>query len=475
MKLDNVTYCLNAIKRISLLCNTQDELTELTGIPSLASNNNFSKVGEDKRYFLYALFEEMYKCYGIDMALDDFIREYEATSAFYTDYNLNKSSFLAEKENILEIMRSIFVTHELPEKKKLNRLVAEIYNHENDTFKRKNFNIAILFLLLYKVIPTFGGKKGYVEDIDGDYAKVKELLSDFCTEYGLTEDNLYIEKFERELKKGKFKLNRLALIMLVERVVYMIDASLDKSTPCDDYRWFELEGIWTDSKEPNVFYELTPQNPVYGMDAYEEFGSEFKCTRYCLEIMLGEDGLIAIVTHPRGRAKIVLDRKIGPLDMSTHQISFDDSNNPKKIFLKDIKRHQNYDFMANTLIKLDEEEEQAFRQRLETKQVIDKYEKYKTEYLPGSRIYAITPDYIYILPGEPEESHFLYQVPRLNYIDDGIMHITVDELAGVAVIAQDGPYIGFEIIRLYIDIRTDEAMENAGIRRVPLDDIKYII
>lgn len=28
---------------------------------------------------------------------------------------------------------------------------------------------------------------------------------------------------------------------------------------------------------------------------------------------------------------------------------------------------------------------------------------------------------------------------------------------------------------LYIDIRTDEAMENAGIRRVPLDDIKYII
>lgn len=66
----------------------------------------------------------------------------------------------------------------------------------------------------------------------------------------------------------------------------------------------------------------------------------------------------------------------------------------------------------------------------------------------------------------------MYKISRNKYIDDNILEINVDDLAGVAVIAQKGPYIGFEKIGLYIDISSKEKLIESEVEIVQFNDIK---
>jgi hypothetical protein len=476
MDIEQITKHLNAIKRTSLFCNSLDDLAEKVGIQSLAHNNNFDKVGEDKRVAIYEAFNEEYQTYAESpsVRLSELMWEYEQTSEFYNQNELAKWKSLSEKETILEIMRCIFNSHELPESnKRLKNFVAELYDPEYDKFKIQGINICILLLIAYKVLPTYKSKKGDIPNIEADYAKVKDLLDTFYSRYAYFEDNLRIDSIEQRLKDGVITLNRLALITMFEDIVYCLDRSITSTH--ENRRYFDLDGIWIDKISSNIYYEIILSLPAYSMNVYEVCNSVVNVTRYALEIILNEDSSLTLVTtHPRGRARIALQRinspdqvKLSSIDFSTHELTFNDYETPTEIVLKDIKRHPNYDFNINRLYKVDDEKVDEINELFASKSIIDKYEKYKSEYIAGSRIHAITPGFIYITPDETQ-SDFLYKIPRDKYIDYDILAIDVDDLAGLVVIAQEGPFIGFEKICLYIDISSDEKLKEAHIEKVPM-------
>lgn len=482
MDLKTITDQLNAIKTTRLFCNSPEELAERTGIPSLVNNNNFDKVGEDRRIAVYESFNEEYRtCVEMSSArLDDLMTAYEKTSEFYIENELAKRASLFEKDCILEIMRCIFYSHELPKgNKKLSDFIADIYDHETDKFKRSDIDICILLLIGYKIIPTYKSRKGAVTDIEADFRKVKDLLETFHSKYALTEDNLSIKSIEQRISDETIKLNRLTLITMFKDVVYSVDASTDRTLLSDSYRYFDIEGVWVDKINPDTFYEIFLGFPAYTMNVYELNSTEAKFTKFSLEILIDEeDSLTLFTTHPRGRARVVLNRingtnttKLGRLDYSSHHLEFDDYKTPSEIILKDIERHPNYDFQGKIFYKLSDEDKEEFYELLSLKTQKELYEEYKSEYIADSRIYAITRDFIYIIPHE-EESNFLYRIPRDRYIDDYILRINVDDTAGLAIIAQEGPFIGFEDIGLYLDIRTEEKMSEAGIECVSLNDIR---
>lgn len=477
MDIKTITSQLNAIKRTCLFCNSHEELANRTGIQSLKNNNNFDKVGEDKRVAIYEEFNEEYQTYAESpsVRLCKLMEDYEATSKFFKENVPEKWDYLSEKETILEIMRCIFYSHELPtSNKRLRNLVETIYDHEEDKFKLPGIDICILLLIAYKVLPVYNCKKGDVEDINADYEKVKDLLDTFHSRYSIIEDNLRISSIEERLKDESITLNRLALITMFVDVVYSVDPNIIFSSH-ENHRYFDLDGIWVDKINKDTYYEISMVLPGYEMDVYEVCGTEVKVSKYALEILLNEDSSLTLVTtHPRGRARNLLQKikkpnavKLSRLDFSTHEMTLNNYKTPSEIILEDIVRHPNYDFNIDRLYKLNDEESEAIAKFINSQNIVDKYEKFKSEYIPGSRIYAITRDFIYITPDETE-SDFLYKISREKYIDEGILRINADDLAGLVVIAQEGPFIAFEDISLYIDIRDEEKLKEAEIEKIPM-------
>ena len=257
-------------------------------------------------------------------------------------------------------------------------------------------------------------------------------------------------------------------------VVYSVDPNIIFSSH-ENHRYFDLDGIWVDKINKDTYYEISMVLPGYEMDVYEVCGTEVKVSKYALEILLNEDSSLTLVTtHPRGRARNLLQKikkpnavKLSRLDFSTHEMTLNNYKTPSEIILEDIVRHPNYDFNIDRLYKLNDEESEAIAKFINSQNIVDKYEKFKSEYIPGSRIYAITRDFIYITPDETE-SDFLYKISREKYIDEGILRINADDLAGLVVIAQEGPFIAFEDISLYIDIRDEEKLKEAEIEKIPM-------
>ena len=154
MDINSITDRLNAIKRTFLFSNSREEFAAKVRIPSLANNNNFDKVGEEKRIAIFDSLDEEYQKYqqSSDFTLEDMLLNYECTSEFYTNNELSKQPILSEKENLLKMMECLFFTHELTDNKKLNKFIQDIYNLENDKIRIPNLDLSILLLLLYKVM-----------------------------------------------------------------------------------------------------------------------------------------------------------------------------------------------------------------------------------------------------------------------------------------------------------------------------------
>lgn len=473
MDIKTITSRLNAIRRTLLFCNSPEEFANKVGVPSLVTNNNFDKVGTDKRVAIYQALNDEYQTYtkSDEDDLDEMLDYYEQTSAFYTANELSKNTILSQRDNILKIMECLFVSHELPGHRKLNKFLSEIYNPERDQIRIPGLEPCILILLLFKAIPTYNSKRGSVPDIESDYRRVCSLLQDFHDRHAKTEQNLRKIFFERRLKNGEITLNRLAIITLFQDTLYARDSINDLDNIQQSYRYYDITGVWLDKKSgKDIIYDIYLNLPFYGMDIYEFYSTEVKYSRYIVEIISEDDNLLFCTTHPIGRAKLLQNIKLDVLDYSFHYVTFDDYEYPKEIILTDKQRHPNYDFNVSRLCRADDDFTADVYERLESIKQTDKFDAYKTEYIPGSRIYAITLDYIYIISPE-DNPDSLYKISRDKYIDEHISRINVDDLGGVAVIAKKGPYIGFEKIGLYIDISSEEKIQEAGIEIVKMNEI----
>ena len=478
MDIGTITKHLNAIKRTCLFCNSNEELAERTGVPSLANNNNFDKVGSDKRVATFMSFNKEYQEYSSSMKVElmDFMEMYNETSEFYKKNELGSSKSISTKEAILDIIGCIFFSQGLPKDKKVCKFISMIYEHKTDTIIQPHINIPLLLLIIYKIIPTYTSKSGNVSDISLDYAKLKELSYECYERFSITDDRTMLKVFEKRFgitdeKTAPSKLNRIALITLFESVINNIYNTVNTGSLLDCYRYFDIEGIWVDRQNKDIVYVIEENNPYYQMSIFHLGKTTATYALYALVIYERSDGCLLLeTTHPRGRARKVLHEKVGSLDTSSHYVKFDDEDYPEKIELQDIIRHPNYDFNVSKLFRLTEEEAEEVNRRIESLEQKDKYEQYQSEYIPDSYIHAITREFIYISTPNLEDGR-LYRVPRDRYSDKGLLSINIDDSCGEAVLARKGPFLAFEKIGLYIDIRTDEKMKAAGVECVKPDEI----
>lgn len=491
MDIETITKHLNAIKRTSLFCGSNERLATRIGVPSIANNNNFEKVGSDKRIATFESFNKEYQEYTHSMKAElmDFMEEYYDTSEFYKNNELGANKSISSKEAILDIIGCIFFSQGLPKDRKVCKFISTIYDHETDTLTKVNVNIPLLILIIYKIIPTYTSRSGIVSDICQDYAKVKELLSECYERFGVTEDKVMLEIFEERFdvtddktmpgeieeeirkKEGKHELNRMALITLFESVINNIYNTANTGSILDYSRNFDIKGIWIDRQNKDIVYEIEESNPYYQMTVCHLGKATATYALYGLVIHESSDRrLIFETTHPRGRARKLLNEKIGILDMSSHYVKFDNQDCPQVIELEDISRHHNYDFNASKLFRASEQEEEALTRRIESLELKDKFEKYRSEYIPDSDLIAITHKFLYISSPSLTDGQ-LYRIPRERYSDKGIRSINIDDACGECIIARQGPYIRFEKIDLTIDIRTDEKIREAGIVRVRPNEI----
>ena len=476
MDIKTITKYLNAIKRTCLFCNSNDELADKVGVPSLTNNNNFDKVGQDKRVATFEQFNKEYQecSKSMEVELTDFMEEYSATSEFYNSYELATNKAISTKEAILDMIGCIFFSQGLPKDKKVCRFISTIYDPKEDILLKKDIDIPLLLLLLYKVIPTYSSKSGPVSDIRQDYAKVKELSSECYERFGITEDKPMLDVFKSKIQEGtddERLPNRMELITLFESVLYNIYNMTNTGILLDSYRYFDIEGYWVDRSSPDVVYVIEENNPYYQMTVYHLGMTDGTYTLYSLVFYESPDRrLLLDTTHPRGRARKLLNEDIGSLDTSSHYVTFDSEDHPEKIGLEDIIRHPNYDFNASTLFRASEKKAEDLARRIESLNIKDRYEEFKTERIPDSEPYAITRKFIYIHSPNLEEGQ-LYRVPRDRYMDEGILSITIDDNCGECIIAKQGPYLAFEKIGLYIDIRNSEKMKEAGVEHVSMNEI----
>ena len=471
MDIETITEYLNAIKRTFLFCNSNDELAARIGVPSLANNNNFDKVGQDKRIATFELFNNEYQecSKSKEVELTDFMEAYRVTSKFYKDKELASNKAISNMESILGLIGWFFFSQGLPKDRKVCRFISEIYDSENETLINDGIDFSLLLLLIYKVIPTYTSRSGTASDIRIDYAKVKELSSECYERFGITEDRPMLDLFKKKVKEGTDEErvpSRMELITLFESVLNNIYNTRNVETLLNSYRYFDIEGLWVDRINPDIVYEIEENDPYYQMTVYHIGMTEVTYTIYSLVIFESADRrLVFETTHPRGRARKLLNEEIGSLDHSSHYVRFDSEDNPEEIKLEDIIRHPNYDFNVSTLYRASEKKTEDLIGRIESLNMKDKYEEYQTERITDSEPYAITRKFIYIHSPNLEEGQ-LYRVPRDRYRDQGIMSITVDDNCAECIIARQGPYLGFEKIGLYIDIRDTEKMKEAGVECV---------
>lgn len=137
MEQQELTDKLNAIRRTFLFCNSLQEFALKTGIPSMEHNNNFDKVGADKKYVVFSTFENELKEIAQDneASLKNLLDEYELTSGFYVNEDLRRKKYLSNMDSVLSIVESIYFTHVLPEDRKLSKLVNSLYDPESDRLK----------------------------------------------------------------------------------------------------------------------------------------------------------------------------------------------------------------------------------------------------------------------------------------------------------------------------------------------------
>lgn len=480
MDKQDLTDKLNAIRRTFLFCNSLDELAKETGIPSIVDNNNFNKIGEDRQIAVFRHFEEELERIAdfYTASLTELLDEYKATSEFYSMEDLKRKTYLCTEESVLAIMESIYLNHSLPTAdKKLAKFVGMIYDPDIDKLLIPGLNPAILVLLMTNIIPGYNSRNGKVTDINADYKKVTELMKKFGNHATLVGNRLK-DEIEKKIRKGEIRLNRVGIIVLLDYYISNIDFCNNKRHELSEiYSYYNIDGLWVDVADtptPSIFYNINYNGMTYNMEMSDISKIPIQYILFSVETLYNEynNTIEFITTNPRGRTKAVLRKQIDILDYSLHTIELLDKNgmpnykNPKIIRLSPIYLHNSYEFQAKELYKATEAQVSEYEKAIESRRCQDKYEKYKSEYDADTHILAITQNYIYVKAREPET---VYRINKSKYDDRYISSVDIDSPAGIATIASESPYIGFEKIGLYIDVRDENSLSEKGVEKIHVD------
>ena len=474
-----MTDKLNAIRRTFLFCNSLREFALKTGIPSIEDNNNFDKVGADKKYAVISTFENELKEIAQDntASLKNFLDEYALTSEFYVNEDLRRKKYLCNQDSVLSIVESIYFTHVLPEDRKLAKLVDMLYDPESDRLKIPGINIAILALMLLKIIPGYNSRNGEVEDIGNDYSRVCSLIDQFYLNANI-ECNLFRKNIEDKIKEGKIRLNRVCIIEVLDVCMNNVDFSRNHRHELHElYRYYNIDGLWVESgkDQPTVFYNIYFNGMTYNMEMVDISKRPVQYILFGVETIYDEyEAKIEFITaHPRGRTRLVQGKAVGVLDYSVHNLELldefgnPDFENPVMLKLTDVYVHPNYDFHVKMLHKASESLDKLFESTVTSCECCDRYANYRTVYDVGTCILAITQNHIYV---KARENNFVYRIDKEKYEYKNISSVRIDSPAGIATVASDGPYIGFESIGLYIDVKDENTLHNKGVKKIYLTD-----
>ena len=457
MEQQELTDKLNAIRRTFLFCNSL----------------------QDKKYAVFSTFENELKEIAQDNAasLKNLLDEYEQTSGFYDNEDLRRKKYLSNMDSVLAIVESIYFTHVLPEDRKLAKLVDSLYDPESDRLKIPGMNIAILALMLLKIIPGYNSRDGDVEDIGGDYSRACGLIDQFYLNANI-ECNLFRKNIEDKIKEGKISLNRVCIIEVLDVCMNNVDFSRNHRHEFHElYRYYNIDGLWVEfgKGQPTIFYNIYFNGMTYSMEMVDISKRPVQYILFGVETIYDEyeAKIRCITTNPRGRTRVVQGKTVGVLDYSVHNLDLldefgnPDFENPVILKLTDVHVHPNYDFHAKMLHKASESLEKMFENTAASCECCDRYANYRTVYDVGTCILAITQNHIYV---KARENNFVYRIDKEKYEYKNISSVRIDSPAGIATIASDGPYIGFESIGLYIDVKNESTLRDKGVEKIYLPD-----
>ncbi len=441
---------LRIIERTRLLCNSTNELSELVG-SSIESGNGLHRKGGKSPFMKDAVFRELAyltkeKVY---LDLEEVIETYQESCIFY-----KKMKGIRNRKKLCQNMvLHFFGDQEYPD---------SFPYLDNEISER---HIPLLILVILEVLPCINEKKGDVKDINCDYNIVLEFLKETVSSNIPMQVLPAIGRMEDEIIKHPEIKSRIHLIYLTNYVLCSYGALSNKERISQTIKELEpiclnIEGIWETNSNNTEFWvweEIANGYNLYKY-SYNSSKNELLYIKYFTKFYNGEDGIWAIIIHPKSIRYIISNKPIPNKYFSYYHVMIKDdvfsfipfTENDKCINIFNLKKCKNQNYWNKMLKNSKVEKNNIFLN-----------ESYTFEL----GLAAITENYIYI-----NKETGLYQIPkkinsildRTNFGDNiGIIRFNNGK--------QFKSYIAFDDYSLYFDISTPEKQ-----RKNEIESVDYI-
>lgn len=444
-----VEQWLKLIDRTRLFCNTTSELEKLVGF-SVSNRNSLSRKGGNSLFMKEAIFHQL--CYicqeQTGMDLQAIVEAYEDVDNFIDRY----ASSLHDDKVLPLIVDMFYGSGSVPDglafvKKRLDE-----------------HHIPILLLMLTKRLPRLSAKNGDVQNIEEDYMHTFMLFRESCKNVPMQELPA-ISMMESEVKTHPDKRNRLHLIHATSFILNAYGAISTQqriSLTNREMLWSryepDVDGIWTEDDSFTAFWCFEEVNNGYYLYHYKLRNEqrELAYTKYFISFHQYDDGIEAVVVHPRSIRYIINGQPVPNLLFSYQNCELADDE------ISLLPQNDQHDWFRLTHL-IRSSHAKYFQALLsdDTKEKIN--ECSDADYDFSCCLAALTADHIFLR--HPDGSSY-YKIPKA--LNDVLYDIQFGD--NVGILSFEGSiYAAFDDKNLYYDITTEEKMRELGIEVVEED------
>ena len=446
---DKTDNYLRIIERTRLICNSSIELSELVG-SSIVSGNGLHRKGGKNPFMKDAIFRELAYIVNemTELNLEEVIETYQESSVIF-----KKIKKIKNKEKICqEIISHYYCDKEFIQE--LSYLDSIISEH----------HVPILILLILGLIPCVNEKKGDVKHIDKDYVILLSILKEILCINIPMQVLPAIGRMEDEIIKHPERRSRIHLIYLTNYILNSYGAISNKERISQSIKELEtiyppIEGIWEANvynTECWIFEEIANGYNLFNY-SYSSSKKELDYIKYFVKFFKGEDGIWAIVIHPKSIQYIITNKPIPNKYFSYYHFEIQDNI----ILFKPFTEKDN----CIKYNKLHKSKSDTYWYTLLESSIVGKRDQFESDsYSFEIGLTAITENFIYIR----ESDNSFYRVPKS--INNILEYTKFGDSIGVIRFCdkdkKDRAYIAFDDYSLYYDISTYEKMHKNKIEVV---------
>ncbi|MCQ2208272.1 MAG: hypothetical protein MJZ02_08660 [Paludibacteraceae bacterium] len=324
---------IGAIANTCLLYNNRSIMGQ--HIDFNLEQNSPSKMGEFRvRSTFHELASEVEKRYYGECHLEEVLKEYETTSAFYSEnfkrsfsidlHNPTTEGFERKKEQIFWLLDYAYGEGDkeadwqrLSVFGKKRQLCEDFYGEE---CLSRNISLPILLLLMLGLLPTYNATKGQAKTMLEDFRLLMAFLRSYSARQSdVLADAPIVARFEKELKDriGELEkngdkdannaLSRLDLIHQTEMFFTVVANFSSTENIASSNRLLDtfevyLDGIWVKSDGDTSFWQIEQIESGYFFHRYKKCprngGYYLEHERYECQLIRDNIGPVAYIAHP---------------------------------------------------------------------------------------------------------------------------------------------------------------------------------